>query len=157
METRNWVSFAFASTALHAFEPRDVSNTSEEACSVSYTCLSEKIKFPKRQQRCFHNVHGAGGVMGSEATGFPENNLHAAVGNKKCFANAFLHITVRHVQVKLHSATRRLCYKLRTRAVAEMHRPHLKLQQATVNQRAMSEDKVLLPFRTAFRSLCAAA
>ena len=86
-------AIAFASTALHSFEPRDVSNTSEEACSVSYTCLSEKITLPKRQQRCFHNVHGAGGVMGSEATGFPENNLHAAVGNKKCFANVFLLIT----------------------------------------------------------------
>ena len=31
--------------------------------------------------------------MGSEATGFPENKLHAAVGNKKCFANVFLLIT----------------------------------------------------------------
>ena len=86
-------AIAFESTALHAFEPREVSNTSEEACSVSYTCLSEKIKFPKRQQRCFHNVHGAAGVMGSEASGFPENNLHSAVGNKNCFANVFLLIT----------------------------------------------------------------
>ena len=60
---------------------------------VTYTCLSEKFKFPKRQQRCFQNVHGAAGVMGSEASGFPENNLHSAVGNKNCFANVFLLIT----------------------------------------------------------------
>ena len=48
------------------------------------------------------------------------------------------------MQVKLHSATRRLCYNLRTRAVADILRPHVKLQQATVNRRTMSEDKVLL-------------
>ena len=52
-----------------------------------------KFKFPKRQQRCFQNVHGAAGVMGSEASGFPQNNLHSAVGNKNCFANVFLLIT----------------------------------------------------------------
>ena len=38
-------------------------------------------------------MHGAAGVVGSEASGLPENNLHSAVGNKNCFANVFLLIT----------------------------------------------------------------
>ena len=60
---------------------------------VTHTCLSEKFKFPKREQRGFQNVHAAAGVLGSEALGFPQNHLHSAVGNKNCFANVFLLIT----------------------------------------------------------------
>ena len=57
---------------------------------VTYTCLSEKVKFPKREHRRFQNVHGAAGVLGSEALGFPQHNLHSAVGKKHCFTDVFL-------------------------------------------------------------------
>ena len=57
---------------------------------VTYTCLSEKVKFPKREHRRFQNVHGAAGVLGSEALGFPQHNLHSAVGKKNCFTHVFL-------------------------------------------------------------------
>ena len=58
------------------------SDRSLSPVGVTYTCLSEKVQFPKREHRRFQNVHGAAGVMGSEASGFPENNVHSAVGNK---------------------------------------------------------------------------
>ena len=57
---------------------------------VTYTCLSEKVKFPKREHRRFQNVHGAAGVLGSEALGFPQHNLNSAVGKKNCFTHVFL-------------------------------------------------------------------
>ena len=60
----------------------------------------------------------------------------------------------RHVQMKLHSATRRLCSKSGTVAVADILQPHVKLRQATVNRPTMSEGNVLQLFWTSLRARC---
>ena len=65
-------------------------NQSLYSVGVTYSCLSEKVKFPAREYRRFLNVHGAAGVLSSEALGFPQHNLHSAVGKKHCFTDVFL-------------------------------------------------------------------
>ena len=57
---------------------------------MTYSCLSDKVKFRAREYRRFLNVHGAAGVLGSEVSGFPQHNLNSAVGKKNCFTHVFL-------------------------------------------------------------------
>ena len=75
---------------LETSSTRDALRLKSVFSGVTYSCLSENVKFPLRKYRRFLNVHGAAGVLSSEALGFPQHNLHSAVGKKHCFTDVFL-------------------------------------------------------------------
>ena len=119
---------------------------------MTYSCLSEKVKFPTREHRRFLNVHGAAGVRGSEALGFPQHNLRSVVGKKKCFADVVLLETFpSRADEAAFCYEAGSCSKPGTVAVAHVLQPHVKLRQATVNRPTMSEGNVLQPFWTSLR------